>query len=89
VFIQTFIALTTKVMADILIKLLAQQPVLVLQPGVLRLQRGDTRTHLFILFEQRGVGRASLTRTKSVCSIVTKLFSQRRYQSFFDRTSSP
>jgi hypothetical protein len=32
VFIQTFIALTTEVMADILIKLLAQQPVFVLQP---------------------------------------------------------
>jgi hypothetical protein len=39
VFIQTFIALTAEVMTDILVELLPQQPVLGLQPGVLRLQR--------------------------------------------------
>ena len=69
VFVQTLVALTTKVMADILIELLAQQLVLAFQlevflrhSGVLRLQRGDTRTQFFELFEQHRVGHGSLTR---------------------------
>jgi len=68
VFIQSLVALTTEVMTDILVELLAQQLVLVFQPdiflrhpGVLRLQRGDTRTQFLKLFEQRRVGHASLT----------------------------
>jgi len=41
-------------MADIVVELLAQQP-------VLGFQRDDTRTHLFQLFEQRGVGHVTMT----------------------------
>jgi hypothetical protein len=42
--VQAFIALTTEVVADVLVELLAQQLVLSLQPGVIRLQRDDTCT---------------------------------------------
>ena len=49
VFVQTFIAPTTEVMADILIEFLTQQP-------VLQFQRDDTRTQLIYLLKQRGVG---------------------------------
>jgi hypothetical protein len=58
VFIQSFVALTTEIMADILVELLAQQLVLGFQleiflrhPIVLRLQRGETRTQFFKLLE--------------------------------------
>jgi hypothetical protein len=43
------IALTTEVVADVLVELLTEQP-------VLDLQRDDTRTQLIYSLEQRGVG---------------------------------
>ena len=68
-FVQTFIALTAKVMTDILVEFLAQHPVLVLKPdiflldrGVLCFQRGDADTQFFNLLEQRSVVHVILTR---------------------------
>ena len=80
-------------MTDILVELLPQQPVLGLQPGVLSLQRNDTRTQFFNFFEQRGVGHTSLTTVQlflfnQLDRIFQKSF-HRRYQFFFARTSSP
>jgi hypothetical protein len=67
VLVHPFVALTAEVMADILVELLAQQP-------VLRLQRGDTRTHLVKLLEERGVRHLALTRTQNICSKMKQYF---------------
>jgi len=60
-FVQTFIALTAEVMADLLIQFLAQRPILVFPSGVVRFQFGDAGTQFFKLLQQSGVWRVTLT----------------------------
>jgi hypothetical protein len=64
-----------EVMTNVLVKFLAQQPVLLVQTrilfaqaGVLSLQRSDTRTQPCDFLEQRGVGHATLTGRQTDCS---------------------
>jgi hypothetical protein len=78
VFVQSFIALSAEVMADVVVELLTEQPVLGLQPGVIRLQRDDTRTQLIYLLKQRGVGVHQLglidTRRRKKVSVKQNIF---------------
>jgi hypothetical protein len=71
VFVQTFVVLTTEVMADIVVKFLTEQT-------VLSFQRDDTRTQLFNFFKQRSVGVHQLalidTRRRKKVSWWRKIF---------------
>ena len=94
--VQSLVALAAKVMTDILVEFLAQQPVLLLQTrilfaqaGVVGLQRGDTRTQFFHFLEQRGVGHASLTGIQTVVQTLSKNVSPPIPTGLFDCTSSP
>ena len=48
---ERFVAPAAEVMPDIMLQLLPESLVLLLQPGVLRFQRGDAATQFFELLE--------------------------------------
>ena len=81
-FVQPFVALAPKVMANVMVQLLAQQPVLLLQlllrnfqTAVLRLHSQQARAQLFeLLPERRGVHWEYGRKVKILCSNKAKLF---------------